>query len=116
MRLMTQQQPKNRIQNPLGPWKKQEADVEISLLANSIYYFLQCVFIVKDGEAFRLVVIYNNRVLTDLRYITLRGARIGFTKLHGDKAWEEDVRADWTHFYPPDEEWLEEKLKASVCA
>ena len=93
-----------------------EADVEISILSNSPYYFLHSVFIVKEGEGegFRLVIIHNNRVLTDQRYETLRGARISFAKSYGDKAWVEDIQAQWTHFYPPDAKWLEAKLKVTV--
>ena len=114
MRLRTQLKTEKKQRNPLGPWNKREADVEISLLTNSIYYFLQCVFIIKEGEEFRLVVIHNNRVRTDKQFDSLRGARIAFTKLYDELAWEENVKAQWSHFYPPDAKWLEDKVKPSV--
>jgi len=79
-----------------------------------MHYFLHYVFIVKEGERFRLVVIHNRRVLTDQRYESLRGARIAFSKYYEYKAWKEDVKAQWTHFYQPDAKWLENKLKQTM--
>jgi hypothetical protein len=91
--------------------KHPEETVEIILLANSIYFFLQCVFIIVAEGCFRLVVLHNKAVLTDLRYKKERGAKIAFSKLYNEKAWEKGVKAQWTHPYPPDAAWLEDKLK-----
>ena len=82
----------------------------ISLLVNSIYFFLQCVFIIKAEDGYRLVALHNGKVLTDITYDSLRGARIAFSKLYGNKAWEEDVKAQWSHFYDPDSRWLAKKI------
>jgi len=89
-----------------------DADVDIILLVNSPYYFLGCVFIaVENSESYRLVVLHNNRVLTDIRYKTVRGAKIAFSKFYREKAWREDIKADWSITYPPDADWLEERLR-----
>jgi len=83
----------------------------ISVLINSIHYFIQYVFIVKIKDKYRLVVQHNNKVLRDMYYKTERGCRIAFAKLFKEKAWSEDIKAQWSHLYDPDIDWLEEKCK-----
>ncbi|MCP5046733.1 MAG: hypothetical protein GY940_06150 [bacterium] len=85
--------------------------MEISLLVNAIFYFIEHVFILKvPGEGgFRLVAFHKGRVLTDENYKTARGARIAFSKMYHYKAWKEDVKPDWSHFYDPDQMWLNDK-------
>ena len=83
----------------------------ISRLINSIYYFIDCVFILKIKDKYRLVVRHNGVVLCDNYYTTERGGKIAFDKLFKDKAWSEDIQAQWSHFYDPDNDWLEEKCK-----
>ena len=56
--------------------------LKISLLTNSIYYFIECVFILDLHDHYRLVVLHLGRVLTDASYETLRGARIAFSKMY----------------------------------
>lgn len=90
---------------------QQEKAQSMSLLINSIYYFIECVFILSLPNRYRLVVLHHGRVLTDACYETLRGARIAFSKLYSHKAWREGVKAQWSHFYDPDSEWLGEKIK-----
>ena len=82
----------------------------ISLLINSVYYFIECVFILSLCDGYRLVALHNGRVLTDASYESLKGARIAFTKLYSDKAWRRGTKAQWSHFYDPDLRWLEEKI------
>jgi hypothetical protein len=82
----------------------------ISILSNSIHYFIECVYIIKSKCKYRLVVLHNNRVLCDQYYSTLRGCRIAFDKMFRGKAWTKKVKADWSHFYDPDKRWLAEKL------
>jgi len=82
----------------------------ISFLLNCYYYFFQCVFIVKDGLGYRLVVNHRGRVLTNRDYRTLRGAKASFTRLYGDKAWQKDTKSIWSHFYPPEKKWLKKKM------
>lgn len=85
----------------------------MSLLINSVYYFIECVFILSLPHRYRLVVLHNGRVLTDACYETLRGAKIAFSKLYGHKAWTDGVKAQWSHFYDPDAQWLDEKIKGT---
>lgn len=72
------------------------SDARISVLLNSIYYFLQYAFIITAKNDSRLVVIHNNRVLMDHHYKTLRGARIAFQKKYKTKAWKNGVKANWS--------------------
>jgi len=81
----------------------------ISRLINSMYYFIECVFILQEKNKYRLVALQHNRVLMDKYYPTIRGCKIAFDKLYKDKARAEDVKANWTGFYDPDKDWLEEK-------
>lgn len=83
----------------------------ISLLINSIYYFIDCVYILKSKNRYRLVVLQHSKVLFDKYYPTVRGCRIAFQKFFKEKAWSEEIKAQWSHFYDPDSEWLEEKCK-----
>lgn len=90
--------------------------VQISRLINSIYYFIEIVFILKKDDKFRLIALHDRRVLTNSTYQTLIGAKIAFSKLYQDKAWKEDVKAEWTDFYTPDRQWLIEKLQIAEKA
>lgn len=83
----------------------------ISVLTNSVYYFIQCVFILEDENKYRLLVMHKGSVLTDRVYRTIRGARIAFSKFHGFSAWSPDVIPDWTPFYNPESGWLENKIE-----
>ena len=75
----------------------------ISLLINSVYFFIESVFILETENGFRLIAIHQNKVLTDETYKTVKGAKIAFLKLFAYKAWEEGVKPQWTSFYPPEE-------------
>ena len=96
-----------------GPGINPEAqnDTTISMLINSIYYFIECVFIMRAQNKYRLVVLQHRRVLLDQDYPSERGCRIAFTRLFKEKAWDETIKAKWSHFYDPDKEWLEEKQR-----
>jgi hypothetical protein len=83
----------------------------ISRLINSIYYFIDCVFILKIKDKYRLVAQHNGVVLYDNYYTTEIGGKIAFDKIFKDKAWAEDIKAQWSHLYDPDIDWLEEKCK-----
>ena len=95
------------IRQELNPGEK----LLISYLFNSVYYFIQDVFILKIKDQYRLVALHNNRVLIDRYYHTDRGCRIAFQKYFKDKAWSDEVKANWSDFYDPDKEWLKEKCK-----
>ena len=96
-----------------GPGINPEAqnDTTISMLINSIYYFIECVFILRAQNKYRLVVLQHSRVLLDQDYPSERGCRIAFTRLFKEKAWDETIKAEWSHFYDPDKEWLQEKCR-----
>jgi hypothetical protein len=87
-----------------------QREKRVSVLENSIYYFLECVFIEKREGKYRLVVTHQKHVLTDLLYDTTRGARIAFTKFYRDKAWKEGIKPIWSPFYQPDRVWIATKL------
>ena len=85
----------------------------ISRLLNSVFYSIGTCFIVKlttTDEAYRLLAIHGKQVLADRNYPTLRGARISFSKQFKSLAWRDDVVSEWSHFYPPDREWIENML------
>lgn len=90
---------------------RQEHPMTISMLINSVYFFIECVFILDFHDHYRLVALHKGKVLIDASYKTLKGARIAFAKLYGEKAWSEEIKAQWSHFYDPDTRWLEEKTK-----
>jgi hypothetical protein len=99
----------DKAQKPTAVQEKKTTT--ISLLINSVYFFIGCVFIVDLHDHYRLVAVHNGRLLTDASYETLRGARIAFSKLYRNKAWKEGIKAQWSPFYDPDIRWLEEKTK-----
>lgn len=82
--------------------------VEISRLINSIYYFIEYVFILKKGSGYRLFALHDRRVLIDKTYQTMRGAKIAFGKSYPN----EGIKAEWSELYQPDHQWLEHKLRA----
>ena len=102
----------------INPELKQQKDIRqeinsrkkpvVSRLINSMYYFIDCVYILKSKNKYRLVALQHRRVLLDKYYPTPRGCRIAFQKMFKNKAWSEEVKAEWSHFYDPDKEWLKE--------
>lgn len=88
----------------------------ISMLINGIFFFLESVFIeeVKESGGFRLVVSHKGRILTDRYYESSRGARIAFSRIYKHQLWRDDLKPEWSHFYPPDRRWLEEKLSGTT--
>jgi hypothetical protein len=84
---------------------------QISRLINSIYYFINIVYILEKDNQFRLIAIQAGKVLIDKTYSTFTGAKIAFSKFFQEKAWNEDVKAEWTDFYNPDRQWLDENMK-----
>ena len=104
------------MENITGVTQSQTGDQEkkpmtISMLINSVYYFIECAFILDFHDHYRLVALHGGKVLIDASYETPRGARIAFSKLYGDKAWSAEIKAQWSHFYDPETRWLQEKTK-----
>jgi hypothetical protein len=85
----------------------------VSTLVNSVLYFLDSAVIIREANDYRLVVLHNKQVLADQGYETLRGAKIAFSKLFQYKAFL-NSKAEWSHLYPPEQKWLDDKLRACV--
>ena len=81
----------------------------ISMLINSVYYFIECVFILRSNGKYRLVVLHYGKVLLDKYYSTDKGCRIAFQKIFKDRAWDEEIKPQWSPFYDPDIRWLKKK-------
>lgn len=91
--------------------------VLISRLINSIYYSIGTCFIMTiTNEVYRLLAIHGKKVLADRNYPTLRGARIAFKKQFKNLAWGDDVVAEWSHFYTPNRDWIDEMLSIAENA
>jgi len=85
--------------------------VEISRLYNSYMYRLTEVFIVKQGDTYRLVVIDKKDIICDETYKSAKGARIAFLKLNGYKLIEgSTANALWSKFVQPDYKWIEKHI------
>ena len=88
----------------------------ISNLVNSVFYFLQHVFItITDGD-YHLLVIRDNQVLWYKNYKSIKGAKIAFAKRFGHMAYKPSIRMVWSHLYPPDGDWLMKKLPQGAGA
>ena len=97
---------------------EQKQDVIISRLTNSIHYPIDTCFIMDlSGTAqgktrYRLLAFHEeqNKIFVDKYFPTLRGARISFKRQFKNMAWRDDVSANWSDLYPPDNDWIEEML------
>ncbi len=88
-----------------------ETPTKMSRLVNSIYYFIEFVFIIAENSGYRLVAIHQGKLLTNQTYKTAKGARIAFLKFWNYRAWKEGVKPKWSQFYLPDAKWLKKKLE-----
>lgn len=84
---------------------------EICVLINSIFYFISSVIILNVNGHYRLVVKHNGKILIDKIYTTVRGAKIAFSKLFNQRGWQEDLKAEWSVFYKPDDHWLKRRCE-----
>ena len=60
-----------------------------------LHHALILVLETKRGVVYRLVVYHNGELLTDLVYPSLRGAKIAFKKFHKNRAYSQEVEAEW---------------------
>lgn len=90
----------------------------ISSLINSVYFTIGTCFImfISASKEFRLLAVFGDTVLFDCVYHTLRGARIAFMRKFKSRAWYDDVAAEWSHFYTPDQDWIEEHLSLAATS
>jgi hypothetical protein len=93
--------------------------VFISRLINSVYYSISTCFIMESTVThqveYRLLAVHGKKVLADRNYPTLRGARIAFQNQFRKMAWRDDVAAEWSHLYPVDRSWIDEKLSTAAA-
>jgi hypothetical protein len=82
----------------------------ISRLTNSVSFSLKYVFILKELDNYRLVITNDMEKLRDIRYRTLRGAKVAFVKLIRKKIPKNKIIPLWSYFYPVDGTWLKDKL------
>ena len=82
--------------------KWSEGEVKYSILSNRNWFFLHHAMIFREEEHYRLFVCHNGKVLTDKMFSSLRGARIAFSKLYGEKCFNKDAKARWSVFFDGD--------------
>jgi hypothetical protein len=93
--------------------KKGQAPL-MSVLINSVYYFLEQVIIINEQDRYRLVVLNGERILNDNSFKSLKAARISFAKSYRHHLSEYEtnkIKPEWTFFYRPDKKWLEQLLR-----
>ena len=78
----------------------------IYLLTNSNHYFIECVYIRRENNQYRLVALNHGKVLYNNQYPTLRGCKIAFTKLFKERGWKEKITSNWSPDYTPETQWL----------
>ena len=81
----------------------------ISRMINSVFYFLKFVFILKEGSHYRLVAIEDSNKIIDMKYNTLKGAKIACIKRLRNR-FNNKMKPVWSFLYPADEKWIEDKL------
>ena len=86
----------------------------ISFLLTCYLYFFDCVFILKDGDLFCLVVNHHGQVLTLKTYRTLAGAKTAFSHSYRQTAFKSGIKNQWSHFYPPEKQWLKKKMAGKI--
>lgn len=103
----------------MGSYKSYPAKTEknrISRMINSVFYFLKFVFILKEGNHYRLVVIEHRNKIIDLKYKSLKGAKIACIRRLRHRFNNREMKPVWSFLYPADEKWLKDKLnrKSSI--
>lgn len=88
-----------------------ENDPKISVLINSVHFFLSYVFIMEKDQKYWLVVLLDNKLVYDGLYDSIRGAKIAFSRYFKEKAWNENKKAQWSLFFQPDRPWFESNLE-----
>jgi hypothetical protein len=89
---------------------RKNAEVEICVLINSFCYFLECVFVHYGDNSYYLSVVHDKRVVIHKKYPSLRGAKIAFTRYFKARSYSDCIRAQWTHLFPTEGSWVQEKL------
>ncbi len=85
--------------------------LEVSVLLNSVLYFIESVMVVRHHGRYRLLAIHRGQVMADSTYDSSKGAKIAFLRIFGYKAWNESLTPDWTAFYSPDQKWIKKRIQ-----
>ncbi len=93
-----------------NPYSLNKEKKLISRMINSVFYFLKFVFILKEGNHYRLVVIQDRNKIIDMNYNSLKGAKIACTKRLRNRFNNNEMTPVWSFLYPADEKWLRDKL------
>ena len=88
----------------------QESDKQINTLANAFLYNVELVYIILEEDHYRLTVFHNGQVLVDRQYPELRLAKRSFGNMFRKDKYALNIRQNWTGFYHPDKDWMDEKL------
>ena len=92
------------------PYSVNKEENRISRMINSVFYFLKFVFILKEGNHYRLVVIEQKNKIIDMNYKSLKGAKIACAKRLRNRFINNERKPVWSFLYPADEKWLKDKL------
>jgi len=87
-----------------------EDEMAISRMINSFFYFFKFIFILKESREYRLIMIQDSYKIIDLKYKTIKGAKIACSKLLIHKTGNTKMKPEWSGLYHPDEKWLQDKL------
>ena len=82
-------------------------------LVNNGYFFLRYVFILGENGDYRLVVIHDNRLLTDRHYKSLSHAKSAFARMYNRKSWKKGVKPEWSTFFPLGISWVKDEIEYS---
>jgi hypothetical protein len=93
-----------------NPYPVKKEENRISRMINSVLYFLKFVFILKEGNHYRLVVIEHKNKIIDRKYKSLKGAKIACAKRLRNRFSNIEMKPVWSFLYPADEKWIEDKL------
>ncbi|MCU0289752.1 MAG: hypothetical protein MUF15_25580 [Acidobacteria bacterium] len=88
---------------------KIDQDKKITVLLNSVYFFIEHVYVLFLDKTYKLIVIHDYELLINKEYKTLRGAKIAFIKFFGYKAYE-DEKPLWSSLFYPILDWHENKI------
>lgn len=88
--------------------------IKLYRLVNNGYFFLRYVFILAEDDDYRLVVIHDNKLLTDRHYKSLSIAKSAFARMYNRKAWKKGVKPEWGSFFPPGAGWIKDKIEGSL--
>ena len=81
-------------------------DFTISVLENSIEFYLEYAFIIK-GINYHLFIRNSDIVLVDQYYSSEKEAKEAFLKQFGHKGWREGIKPSWSKFFVPDLHWVD---------